>query len=155
MCNTSMNFKSLVKQRTLQILGIFHFLWKLLQPLRSAFGLMWKLKGTEFLDRGARDTDDMDILILWKFEEVFGLPPNFELVRVRGHFTLRHWRRGDTQMRAGPHIHSVNSCPTASCPALISEAAGYMLPDTSWWPPRSPQAGRSPQSRVRGGDSHS
>lgn len=132
MCNTSMNFKSLVKQRTLQILAIFNFLQKLLQSLRCAFGLMWKLKGTEFSDRGARDTDDTDILILWKSEEVFGLPPNLELVRVRGHFTLRHWRRGDTQVRAGSHIHSVNSCPIESRPALISEAAGYMLPDTGW-----------------------
>lgn len=56
---------------------------------------MWKLKGIEFLDRGVRDIDDMDILILWKFEEVFGFFLNFELVRVWGYFILRYWRRGD------------------------------------------------------------
>lgn len=50
--------------------------------MRFVFGLMWKLKGIEFLDRGVRDIDDMDILILWKFEEVFGFFLNFELVRV-------------------------------------------------------------------------
>lgn len=36
-CNTPMTHKPLVKQRTLQTLGIFDFLWKLLKSLRSAF----------------------------------------------------------------------------------------------------------------------
>lgn len=39
------------------------------------------------MDIGPRDTVDVNILLLWKLEEGFGLPQNMELVRVQGHFT--------------------------------------------------------------------
>lgn len=51
------------------------------------FGRYGSQTGTECLNMGTRDTGDMDILNPRKLEEVFGLPPNTELVRVQGYFT--------------------------------------------------------------------